>query len=73
MEWLGRDLQDESCPVEVQTLGRTLVRWKNQIASWTLGLSGPVPSRVDGTTKHALLDLLDAGTDAGWSFRGACA
>ena len=34
VERLGRDLQDESCPVEVQTLGRTLVRWKDQIAAW---------------------------------------
>ncbi|HEX3393686.1 MAG TPA: ISL3 family transposase [Acidimicrobiales bacterium] len=34
VERLGRDLQDESCPVEVQTLGRTLVRWKNQITAW---------------------------------------
>ena len=31
---LGRDLQDESCPVEVRSLGRTLIRWKRQIAAW---------------------------------------
>jgi len=31
---LGRDLQDESCPVEVRSLGRTLLRWKDQIAAW---------------------------------------
>jgi transposase len=31
---LGKDLQDESCPVEVQGLGRTIVRWKEQIAAW---------------------------------------
>ena len=31
---LGRDLQDESCPVEVRSLGRTLIRWKHQIAAW---------------------------------------
>ena len=34
VERLGRDLQDESCPVEVRSLGRTIVRWKNQIAAW---------------------------------------
>ncbi len=34
VERLGRDLQDESCPVEVRSLGRTLVRWMNQIAAW---------------------------------------
>lgn len=34
VERLGEDLQDESCPVEVRSLGRTLVRWKHQIAAW---------------------------------------
>jgi transposase len=34
VERLGRDLQDESCPVEVRSLGRTLIRWKGQIAAW---------------------------------------
>ena len=31
---LGHDLQDDSCPVEVRSLGRTLLRWKDQIAAW---------------------------------------
>ena len=31
---LGRDLQDESCPLEVRSLGRTLIRWRDQIAAW---------------------------------------
>jgi transposase len=31
---LGRDLQDSSCPVEVRSLGRTIIRWKDQIAAW---------------------------------------
>jgi transposase len=34
VERLGRDLQDESCPVEVRSLGRTLIRWRDQIAAW---------------------------------------
>ena len=34
VERLGRDLQDRSCPIEVRSLGRTLIRWKNQIAAW---------------------------------------
>ena len=34
VERLGRDLQDESCPVEVRSLGRTLLRWRDQIAAW---------------------------------------
>ncbi|MGH9078360.1 MAG: ISL3 family transposase [Acidimicrobiales bacterium] len=31
---LGHDLQDSSCPIEVRSLGRTLLRWKDQIAAW---------------------------------------
>jgi transposase len=34
VERLGHDLQDESCPVEVRSLGRTLIRWRDQIAAW---------------------------------------
>jgi transposase len=34
VERLGHDLQDESCPIEVRSLGRTLLRWKEQIAAW---------------------------------------
>ena len=34
MDRLGHDLQDESCPVEVQSLGRTLIRWRDPIAAW---------------------------------------
>jgi len=34
VERLGRDLQDRSCPVEVRSLGRTLIRWRDQIAAW---------------------------------------
>jgi len=33
VERLGHDLQDTSCPVEVLSFGRTLIRWKNQIAA----------------------------------------
>jgi transposase len=31
---LGRDLQDEDCPPEVRSLGRTLLRWLDQIVAW---------------------------------------
>lgn len=30
---LGHDLQDHSCSPEVRSLGRTLLRWKHQIAA----------------------------------------
>jgi transposase len=31
---LGRDLQDADYPIEARSLGRTLLRWKHQIAAW---------------------------------------
>ena len=31
---LGRDLQDQDYPIEARSLGRTLLRWKHQIAAW---------------------------------------
>jgi transposase len=37
LQWvtqLGRDLQDKDYPIEARSLGRTLIRWKHQIAAW---------------------------------------
>lgn len=34
VERLGTDLQDRSCPPEINQLGRTLIRWRDQIAAW---------------------------------------
>lgn len=35
LEFVTRlDLQDESCPPEVNILGRTITRWRHQIAAW---------------------------------------
>ena len=31
---LGHDLQDRSCPPEVRQLGRTIIKWRTQIAAW---------------------------------------
>jgi transposase len=31
---LGIDLQDDSCPPEVQRFGRTITRWSHQISAW---------------------------------------
>jgi transposase len=31
---LGIDLQDESCPPEIRRLGRTISKWRHQIAAW---------------------------------------
>jgi len=38
-----------------------------------LGLSGPVPRRVDAATKAGMLELIDRATAAGWEHRRACA
>ena len=41
---LGDDLQDDSCPPEVHSLGRTLLRWRNQIVAWhqaRVSMTGP--------------------------------
>jgi transposase len=34
VEQLGADLQDTDYPSEARSLGRTLIRWKHQIAAW---------------------------------------
>ncbi|MEZ5379681.1 MAG: ISL3 family transposase [Acidimicrobiales bacterium] len=34
VERLGHDLQDQDCPPEIQRLGRSIVRWSNQISAW---------------------------------------
>ena len=43
VDQLGVDLQDDSCPPEVRSLGRTIVRWRDQIVAWhhTLVTNGP--------------------------------
>ena len=34
MHTLGHDLQDKDYPIEARSLGRTLIRWKKEIAAW---------------------------------------
>ena len=34
VDQLATDLQDESCPPEVNSLGRTITRWRDQIVAW---------------------------------------
>lgn len=34
VERLGHDLQDESCPIEIRRVGRTLLRWRDEIVNW---------------------------------------
>ena len=37
-----------------------------------MGLSGPIPARVDAAAKASLLELIDQATSAGWSMARAC-
>jgi hypothetical protein len=37
-----------------------------------LGLTGPVPARVEGDIKAGLLDLVAHAVEQGWSRRRAC-
>ncbi len=34
VDHLAADLQDQSCPPEVNSLGRTIARWRDQIVAW---------------------------------------
>ena len=34
VDGLGHDLHDKTCPPEIRRLGRTIVRWRHQIAAW---------------------------------------
>ena len=43
---LGIDLQDESCPPEVRRLGRTIVKWRHQIAAWHQARFTNVPTEA---------------------------
>jgi transposase len=50
---LGLDLQDESCPEEVQSLGRTLRRWLDQITNWHhAGVSNGPTEAINGLIKR---------------------
>jgi hypothetical protein len=34
VDQLGDDLQDQSCPPDVRSMGRTIVRWRQHIVAW---------------------------------------
>ena len=52
--------------------GRTSRRAGGAAGKNGLGMSGPVPARIDGTAKTALLELIDDATSAGWTHSRAC-
>jgi len=47
---LGHDLQDTDYPIEARSLGRTLLRWKHQIAAGTAPMSQTDPPRRSTTS-----------------------
>jgi hypothetical protein len=59
---LGVDLQDESCPPEVRQLGRTIVRWRTQIAAWHR-------SRVSNGPTEAMNNLIKRVKRVAFGFR----
>ena len=46
VEQLGQDLQDHTCPPEVRSLGRTIVRWQEQIVAWHQALVSNGPTEA---------------------------
>jgi transposase len=48
---LAVDLQDESCPAEVNMLGRTLGHWRHQISAWH-------PAHVSNGPTEAINNLI---------------
>ncbi len=50
---LATDLQDESCPPEVNQLGRTIARWATQITNWhRSGLSNGPTEAINNLVKR---------------------
>ena len=59
---LGPDLQDESCPPEVRSLGRTLRRWLDQLVAWH-------QARVTNGPTEAINNLIKRIKRIGFGFR----
>ena len=59
---LASDLQDESCPIEVRSLGRTLERWHDQIVAWH-------HARVTNGPTEAMNNLIKRIKRIGFGFR----
>ena len=59
---LGEDLQDDSCPPETRSLGRTLIRWHAQIVAWH-------QARVSNGPTEAVNNLIKRIKRIGFGFR----
>ena len=59
---LAADLQDQSCPPEVRSLGRTIARWRDQIVAWHR-------ARVSNGPTEATNNLIKRIKRVGFGFR----
>jgi transposase len=59
---LASDLQDDSCPLEVNRLGRTISRWIDQIVAWH-------QARVSNGPTEAINNLIKRIKRIGFGFR----
>jgi len=62
VDQLGVDLQHQDCPPEVRTLGRTLLRWRDQIVAWH-------QARVSNGPTEAMNNLIKRIKRVGFGFR----
>jgi len=62
VDQLARDLQDDSCPPEVNSLGRTIARWRDQITAWHT-------ARVSNGPTEAINNLIKRIKRIGFGFR----
>jgi hypothetical protein len=46
VDQLSVDVQDDTCPPEVRSLGRTIVRWRDQIVAWHEALVSNGPTEA---------------------------
>jgi len=60
---LGIDLQDESCPPEIRRLGRTVNKWRHQIAAWHQArfTNGPTEAVIIWSPVGGVFDVVDEG------------
>jgi len=60
---LGIDLQDESCPPEIQRLGRNITKWRHQIAAWHQAkfTNGPTKAVILWSPDWGVFHVVDDG------------
>jgi transposase len=61
VDQLSTDMRDASCPPEVRQLGRTMRRWRTQIAAWHEAqvTNGPTETMIIGSPDRGVVDVVD--------------